>query len=99
MEKSRLFGSEAHVMPTVGYAGRTGLKPNVIRSNGVKKWRRFARGSEPGPSGGNFASDAALTELATLVKPSSRNVNWYAPATLSGPITLENFAIAVPFAA
>src|SRR5437588_631945 len=99
MEKSRLFGSLAHVSPVVGYAGRTGLNPNVIRSNGVKKCRRLFAGSDDGPSGGNFASDAAFTALATLVMPSSRVVNWYAPATLSGPETLDTLAIAVSFAA
>ena len=65
----------------------------------MKKWRRLSAGSALGPSGGSFASDAAFVALETLVMPSSRVVNWYAPATFIGPETLENFAIAVPFAA
>src|SRR4051812_550285 len=77
----------------------TGLKPNVIRSNGVKKWRRLAAGSALGPSGGSFASDAAFVALETLVTPSSRVVNWYAPATFIGPETLWTLRIAVSFAA
>ena len=61
--------------PGTGYAGSTGLKPNVIRSNGVKKWRRCVDGSDFGPSGGSFASEAAFVALDTLVTPSSRVVN------------------------
>src|SRR6266849_2781810 len=99
MAKSRLLGSEDHVIPGVGYAGSTGLKPYVIRSNGVKKWRRLSAGSAVGPSGGSFTSEAAFVALATLVTPSSRVVNWYAPATFIGPDALVSFAIAVPFAA
>lgn len=74
--KSRLAGSDVQLAPGVPYAGITGLKPKVIRSNGVKKWRRFAGGSERGPSGGSFASEAAFVALATLVTPSSLRVNW-----------------------
>src|SRR5579862_323998 len=74
-EKSRPFGSDDHVAPVVGYAGMIGLKPNVIRSSGVRKCRRFATGSNFGPSGGNEASDAAFAALATLVTPESRVVN------------------------
>src|SRR3954451_1841371 len=70
-----------------------------MRSNGVKKWRRLLAGSAFGPSGGSFASEAAFVALETLVRPSVRSVNWYAPATFIGPDTLSNFAIAVPFAA
>src|SRR3954451_16629451 len=70
-----------------------------MRSNGVKKWRRLFAGSAFGPSGGSFACDAAFVALDTLVRPSVRSVNWYAPATFIGPDTLSNFAIAVPLAA
>src|SRR4029078_1897068 len=99
MAKSRLPGSDDHVNPGDAYAGSTGLKPNVMRSNGVKKCRRLATGNADGPSGGSLASDAAFVALATLVTPSSREVNWYAPATFNGPETLCSLRIAVPFAA
>src|SRR5690348_11739938 len=97
MSKSRPFGSADQVSAADGYAGMTGLKPKVIRSNGVKKCRRFDAGSERGPSGGSFASEAAFVALATAVTPSTRVVNWYAPATFIGPETLEIFTTAVPF--
>src|SRR5215212_6299983 len=60
----------------------TGLNPNVIRSNGVWKWRRFAAGSACGPSGGSFASEAARDVPQMFVRPSARSVNPYAAGGL-----------------
>ena len=74
------------------------MKPNVIRSKGVKKWRRLSTGWNFGPSGGSFASDAAFAAAEISVTPLVRVVNTYAAATLSGPETLLNAKRAVPFA-
>src|SRR5215212_2099735 len=75
----------------------TGLNPNVIRSNGVWKWRRFAAGSACGPSGGSFASEAARDVPQMFVRPSARSVNPYAAAVLIGPETLWTPIRADPF--
>ena len=73
-EKSRLGSLVAHEAPSVGYAGRIGFIPKFIRSNGVKKCRRFAFGSAFGPSGGNLTKVAARVRPQMLVNPSSRSV-------------------------
>src|SRR3954451_24705021 len=61
-----------------------------MRSNGVKKCRRLALGSEFGPSCGNlyFGSTAACVVPQMFVTPSVRSVKPYAPATLIGTLTL-----------
>jgi len=96
-DQSRPLVAASHELPADGYAGSTGLKPNVIRSNGVWKWRRFAAGSVFGPSGGSFASDAAFDVPQMFVKPSARSVNPYAAAALIGPETLCTPTRADPF--
>src|SRR4051812_49499540 len=58
-----------------------------MRSSGVKKWRRRDFDADRGPSGGNFASDAALVDAARLVVPLRRVANAYAPTTLICPDT------------
>src|SRR3954462_14376096 len=75
----------------------TGLNPNVSRSNGVWKCRRFAEGSAFGPSGGSVASDAAFDTPQMFVTPSSRDVNPYAAATFIGPDTLWTDSRPEPF--
>ena len=51
----------------MGYAGSTGLKPHVMRSNGVKKCRRLPAGAERGTSGGSVARDAGFVAPETAI--------------------------------
>src|SRR5258705_7913849 len=83
--KSGLARSYDQPSPFSGYAGRTGLKPKVIRSKGVKNRRRRAFETLLGPRPGNFAFDAAFVNVLTFVIPVSREDRTYEPATLIGP--------------
>src|SRR5438046_3197843 len=75
----------------------SGLNPNVIRSYGVKKCRRFVLGSAFGPSAGSFAVVAARVRAHRHVTPSVRSVKPYAPVMLIGPVTLLTEIVADSF--
>src|SRR5262249_12687298 len=68
-----------------GYAGRIGLKPNVIRSNGVTMCRRFAGAANDGPSGGKLGCVAGCGFPPRVVTPAGGFRKTDGPASLIGP--------------
>src|SRR4051812_5238947 len=75
-----------------------GLKPKIMRSNGVMKWRRSSADAPFGPSCGNFSRVADCVAADRLLTPSVRRVKPYAAASLIGPDTLFALMRADPFA-